>query len=202
MKGQSEPPSRRRQGHVTRRAVLRGLGSGAVATTLLASKSQASGLKVASKETVVLLPFEITVRQGPSVGLHLAGGLGLRIGRSGEIDQGVFVPVQNGKEGQPISVVGQVNGRAINFLMQLPQGPVFGVGTAGEDILQAEGLLDITTGNLRRSFLLGGLFAGPLAGDGGDWQTLSLESLTQLLTDIEKLLHDLRGALSSSPPPQ
>ena len=115
------------------------------------------------------LPLALTVRQGPSAGLHLEGLLALRITESGAIDRGVFVPIQDGQPGDPIGVVGQSTGRAVNLLFQLPAGPVYGIGTAIDDLRRAAGLFDPNTGTMSQPFPLGGSFVGPQDGDQGDW---------------------------------
>ncbi len=98
--------------------------------------------------------FEATVRQGPNAGLTLAGSLHIQADPSGSAT--ATLTQANGPE---IKAVGQVNGRAINLAFDVGGGrTVYGVGTAQNDIHQC-------TGDM------GGPFAGPDAGDSGDWIT-------------------------------
>jgi hypothetical protein len=162
-------------GAATLTAVASGVGGRALArertqATALPGNSRPTGNTVAQAQgTTVTLPLAMTVRQGPSAGLHLEGILALLISDSGAIDRGVFVPIQDGQPGDPISVVGQITGRAVNLLFQLPAGPVFGIGTSIDDLRMAAGLFDPNTGKMNQPFPLGGSFVGPQDGDQGDW---------------------------------
>ncbi len=93
------------------------------------------------------------MRQGPSAGTVYDGVLALRVGQAGSIDDGVLVV--DGETAIP--VVGQATGRAINLLFSMEDAPpLYGVGTLENDISQCTGQM-------------GGPFAGPQPGDGGDW---------------------------------
>lgn len=153
-----------------RRILLRGLGAGGAAAVLgavggLSHRAAAQD----DNETRVTLPFELSVRQGPSAGLTQQGILALAIAGDGAINRGVFVPVVDGQAGDAINVTGQTTGRAVNLLFQLPAGAVYGVGVAQDDLRTAAGLFDVNTGTLSRPFSMGGPFVGPQAGDSGDW---------------------------------
>ena len=108
--------------------------------------------------TTCNVPFEATVRQGPSSGTTLNGQLDVTIDASGVIEGNVILP-----DNSEIPVMGQVDGRAINMALDLstaeqPGVYVFGVGTA-IDPIQSD-----TCGTA-----LGGPFVGPAKGDSGDW---------------------------------
>jgi hypothetical protein len=104
------------------------------------------------------LPFEATVRQGPSTGTALVGTLNFTVDADGGIT-GTLA-----QDGQPdILVVGQAQGRAINLAFDLstadtPGVFIFGVGTA----------IDPVDSELCGT-ALGGPFVGPAEGDSGDW---------------------------------
>lgn len=145
---------------VPRRQVLQQLAGGGVMAAILAAAGlgetpAAAGAPagIAGKGQGCTVEFEATVRQGPSAGLVLKGALSLPVEPSGSINQGVFV-LTNGTR---LPLVGQATGRAINLLIQLPDGHrVYGVGTMETDLGLCQGML-------------GGVFTGPLAGDLGDW---------------------------------
>lgn len=171
---------------MTRRTILQHLGGAGIASALVTANSQGSGFTAAGRAALVVLPFQLTVRQGPSAGLRLEGLIGLVTAPEGAIDRGLFVWGQNRQVGTPAPVVGQANGRAVNLLLQLPQGPVYGVGTSSETLIQAVDVFDPETWTLRRPFLLGGPFVGPLAGDSGDWEATPPKEAT-----IDKKFHDI-----------
>jgi hypothetical protein len=113
--------------------------------------------------------FEVTIYEGPSAPLMLAGGLTLQIEPSGSFSGALTRAVPNADELETlgvlpagdIPVVGQVNGHAINLLFDLGEGQyVFGVGTAQSDLNTCDG--DIPG-------RIGGPAVGPGPGDRGDW---------------------------------
>jgi hypothetical protein len=109
--------------------------------------------------SVCVVPFEATVRLGPSAGLALQGVLTLQIEPDGRIDTGTFALA----DGSTIQVIGQANGRAINLFFDLEDGAfIAGVGTAQYDIRECRGAM-------------GGPFTGPLPGDLGDWLRVPIE---------------------------
>jgi len=113
--------------------------------------------------------FEVTIHEGPSAPVLLAGGLTLQIEPSGSFNGTLTRGVANADElealgvlpARDIPVVGQVNGHAINLLFDLGEGQrVFGAGTAESDLDQCDG--DIPGA-------IGGPAVGPQPGDRGDW---------------------------------
>ena len=98
--------------------------------------------------------FEATIRQGPSTGTSLMGSLDFKLDRQGSLSGTLTL-----KDHTEIPVVGQVTGRAVNLAMRLAdRAYVFGVGTAFKNI-----------DNEECGYALGGPFAGPKAGDLGEW---------------------------------
>jgi hypothetical protein len=111
-----------------------------------------------SASVTCTLPFEATIRQGPSAGHALIGTLNFIISADKSI-RGSFVR----KDQQDIPVMGRAEGRAIHLAFDLssaayPGVYIFGVGTAIEPV-ESEGC----------GTALGGPFVGPLPGDSGDW---------------------------------
>lgn len=101
--------------------------------------------------------FRADVAQGPNKGLSLLGKLTLNIDANGGVT-GALTPDGGSAE---IKVAGQVNGRAINLAFDVsqtdkPNWYIFGVGTAWNAVKDCNSVL-------------GGPFAGPDAGDLGDW---------------------------------
>ena len=114
--------------------------------------------------------FEVTIHDGPTAPLMLAGGLTLQIEPSGSFVGTLNRRLQNADEVEPlgvlpardIPVVGQVNGHAINMLFDLGDGAhVYGVGTAESDLNACDGVIPGT---------IGGPAVGPGPGDRGDWE--------------------------------
>ncbi len=108
--------------------------------------------------TTCNVPFEATVRQGPSSGTDLKGTLQVTIDDTGALTGNVVIDAETS-----FPVYGQVNGRAINMALDMstaknPGVYVFGVGTA-IDPIQSD-----TCGTA-----LGGPFVGPQPADSGDW---------------------------------
>lgn len=112
--------------------------------------------------------FEATVRVGPNTGKTVGGILTAEIDEHGSlsgslISNSLFAT----DEDQPIAVVGQVTGRAINLALQLQKSEdettagraLLGTGTAAFPISAAT----------QCGGAMGGTFAGPDAGDIGDW---------------------------------
>lgn len=128
-----------------------GLGRTAVATQDAATPVATS---VAGTATRCLLPFEATVRRGPSAGLALTGTLSLAIDARGTAWGILALP-----DGAGDLVVGQGDGRAVNLLVTLADGRVvYGVGVAEHDVRDCTGAM-------------GGPLVGPQPGDAGDWST-------------------------------
>ncbi len=124
----------------------RGAGSAVQAAGSLLDDQQ-------QQSQVCMRQFEMTVRQGPSAGLQLAGTLVLNVEPSGSINKGSLV-LESGGE---VRVTGQVTGRAINLLFDIGDGRLlFGVGTL-------ENYISLCTG------AMGGPLVGPRPGDLGDW---------------------------------
>jgi hypothetical protein len=88
------------------------------------------------RPSVCVVPFEASVRQGPSAGLALQGVLTLQVESDGRIDTGAFALA----DGSTIPVVGQAHGRAINLFLDLGDGTfIAGVGTAQYAIRECRG---------------------------------------------------------------
>ena len=107
--------------------------------------------------TCTLEYFRADVAQGPNKGLSLLGKLTLEIDANGGV-MGALMPDAGGAD---IKVAGQVNGHAINLAFEIAQADqmtryIFGVGTAWNAVKDCNSVL-------------GGPFAGPDAGDLGDW---------------------------------
>ena len=97
--------------------------------------------------------FEATVRDGPSAGASFQGDMSLSIQESGSASGLV---VRNG--GPAVRVVGQVDGRAISFAIDLSgDRTLYGSGAALEEISDCTGEM-------------GGSLSGPERGDSGDWR--------------------------------
>jgi hypothetical protein len=147
-------------GGLSRRKALQHLAGGGVTAALLAAaglgKTPAAAqpsAQITGMSPGCVVEFEATVRLGPSAGLTLRGRLAGVVDAAGHLSQGAFVLA----DGTRLPLVGQLNGRAINLLIQLSAGRnVYGVGTLEND-------LHLCSGSL------GGVFSGPLAGDLGDW---------------------------------
>jgi hypothetical protein len=106
----------------------------------------------AAVNTICTIDFEASIHSGPNAGLDLRGNLTLTIDPSGAVT-GILSQPSDGD----LNVIGQVNGLAINLALELaPDTYIFGVGTLTHNISDCTGQI-------------GGLFAGPQAGDLGDW---------------------------------
>ncbi|MBX3083685.1 MAG: hypothetical protein KF716_18775 [Anaerolineae bacterium] len=106
----------------------------------------------AADEVTCTINFEATVHTGTSTGLAMKGELVLSLDPTGSAT-GVLTQT----DGTAIKAVGQVNGHAINLTLELGQDMyIFGVGTLTNSISECMGQV-------------GGPFAGPKAGDLGDW---------------------------------
>jgi hypothetical protein len=154
------------RGLTRRRAIGRLAGGGLAATALAAAGSRAPSAAAAQEGTdqTCILPFEATVRQGPSAGQDFSGTLAIKIGASGEIETGVLV-----HDGTGIPVVGQITGRAVNLLLTTGDGQyVFGVGTSEADLRLACPEI-MAAGIYAESGAMGGPFVGPQPLDAGDW---------------------------------
>lgn len=105
--------------------------------------------------------FDATIREGPNMGVIMAGDLTISIDGDGALTG--MLAMQDGKS---VNVAGQVVGRAINLAIEAQpasdgtQGMyIFGTGTAWQPISP-----DMNCGGT-----LGGTFSGPQPGDIGDW---------------------------------
>jgi hypothetical protein len=144
----------------TRRNVVRRVGGGgmlAVAAGAVGLRGRATAAQEASpaagKGRYCAVPFEATIRQGPSAGQHFAGLLELVVTGDGAIDDAVFT-ISGGKQ---LAAKGQANGRAINLLIQAGDGRyLYGVGVADEPVATCP-------------TVMGGPFVGPMEGDSEDW---------------------------------
>jgi hypothetical protein len=108
----------------------------------------------------------------------------------GSVDQGALVT----GPGDATSVVGQVDGRAVNLLFTVGDGRyLYGVGVAERSF--AEGAQQAVDGRM------GGPFVGPLVGDTGDWASCCCPSETNNFTCPENLPACRRCADQNPPPP-
>lgn len=145
---------------LSRRQALQQLAGGGVTAAVLTAvglgetpAAAQEPARIAGKPQGCVVQFEATVRLGPSASLVLRGRLAGTVDPSGSINQGAFVLA----DGTRLLLVGQLNGRAINLLIQLGAGRnLYGVGTLENDLHRCSGSM-------------GGVFTGPLAGDLGDW---------------------------------
>jgi len=112
----------------------------------------ATGAASAKRSSTCPVKFEATVHRGPDAGLSFAGTLTLRTSSSGSVN-GTLTR----KSGAAVPAVGQVQGRALSFVLDLPGGQhVYGVGVAQNPIDTCKGVI-------------GGALTGPRPGDSGDW---------------------------------
>ena len=150
-------------GGVSRRTALRRLAGGGAAAALVSvgSRSRAfaqESTPAAGEAELCYADFEATVRQGPSTGLEQNGILVLRVEADGKIDEGSLIAA----EGPAVTVVGQMDGRAVNLLFEVGEGQfLYGVGVLQNDI---EGGCQAALNGA-----MGGPFVGPELGDSGDW---------------------------------
>ena len=106
----------------------------------------------AADEVICMITFDASVRTGPDAGWTLKGNLVLTVDPTGSAT-GVLTQA----DGSDVKAVGQVNGRAINLAFDLGQDMyIFGAGTLTNTLSECTGQV-------------GGPFAGPKAGDLGDW---------------------------------
>jgi hypothetical protein len=112
--------------------------------------------------------FEATVRVGPNAGKSVVGTLTVEIDKHGALSGSLIGnSLLTDEEDQTIPVVGQATGRAVNLALQLQKSEdettpgifLFGTGTAALPISSAT----------QCGGAMGGTFAGPAAGDIGDW---------------------------------
>jgi hypothetical protein len=135
------------------------LGAAAVGPGRAAAQDAADG-----EDAVCLLPFEAKVRSGPNAGYETTGHLAFRLTPDGAIDRGVLVE----EDGNEVEVVGQAVGRAITLIFAVQDGRyLFGTGGSTETI--ADVCAASAAGLYAEVPALGGPFAGPEAGDIGDW---------------------------------
>jgi hypothetical protein len=105
----------------------------------------------AADDITCTIDFEASIHSGLSAGLSLKGDLVLTVDPAGSAT-GTLTQASG-----DIKAVGQLNGHAINLALELaPDSYIFGVGTL-------TGSFSDCTGQI------GGPFAGPQAGDLGDW---------------------------------
>jgi len=112
--------------------------------------------------------FEATVRVGPNTGKTVGGILTVEIDEHGSlsgslISNSLLAP----DEDQTLAVVGQVNGRAINLALQLQKSE--SATTAGQVLLGTGTAAFPISSATQCGGGMGGTFAGPNAGDIGDW---------------------------------
>ena len=112
--------------------------------------------------------FEATVRVGPNTGKTVGGILTVEIDEHGSlsgslISNSLLAP----DEDQTLAVVGQVNGRAINLALQLQKSE--SATTAGQVLLGTGTAAFPIASATQCGGAMGGTFAGPAAGDIGDW---------------------------------
>lgn len=114
------------------------------------------------------LDFEATVRVGPNAGKTLIGILTVEIDEHGALSGSLTGnSLLTDEEDQTVPVVGQATGRAVNLAFELQKSEgertpgifLFGTGTAAHPISSAT----------QCGGAMGGTFAGPEAGDIGDW---------------------------------
>jgi hypothetical protein len=157
---------------LSRRSALRQAGAGGLAAGLagaLGVSGVGRGLaaaqdNAAGDDAACLLPFEAKVRSGPNAGYEAAGYLSFRLAADGAIDRGVLVE----DDGDEVTVVGQAVGRAITLVFTVEDGRyLFGTGGSTEAI--ADVCAASAAGLYAEVPPLGGPFAGPEAGDIGDW---------------------------------
>ncbi|HEY7034824.1 MAG TPA: hypothetical protein VH482_26020 [Thermomicrobiales bacterium] len=155
----------------SRRTALGRLGGGGLGVVLAAAlggralAQDGTPAAGALPEGLCLYPFSVAVRQGPDAGLTYDGTLALVVGPDGAVDQGSFQTT----DGQQMTVVGQVTGRAVNLQFATGDGHyLFGAGTAEKAIAAGE----CAAGQI------GGPLVGPGEGDTGDWATADLGTLT------------------------
>lgn len=112
----------------------------------------ASGAASAPRSSACPIKFEATVHRGPDAGLSVAGTLTLHVSSSGSVSGAL-----TRKIAAPIPAVGQAQGRAVSFVLDLPgRQHLFGVGVAQNPIASCTGVI-------------GGALTGPRPGDSGDW---------------------------------
>lgn len=162
--------SRALAGRLSRRTVLRRAGQGGLAAALVAgfggkdAAAHTGNLAAQGQDLtealdgVCLLPFEITVRQGPNEGQEYVGALALKVAADGAIDEGFFATV----DGDGFAVVGQATGRAVSLLITFADGQyLYGVGAAEQAVAACAGEM-------------GGPLVGPERGDLGDWAVVDV----------------------------
>jgi hypothetical protein len=147
---------------------MRRLGGGGLGAVLLGSLGGRTAVAQggtpaagALPSGLCLFPFAVAVRQGPDAGTTYEGALALVVGSDGAVDQGSFQTA----DGQQMTVVGQVTGRAVNLQFATSDGKhLYGVGTAEKTLAAGE----CAAGHI------GGPLVGPGEGDTGDWATVDL----------------------------
>jgi hypothetical protein len=152
---------------LSRRATLGHVAGGGAAALLVTGRRRPAAAQEATPIVEATPPapaaafcvaaFTATVQQGPNAGEEFEGTLIFGVEADGAIDQAFLVPEQD----DPIPVVGQATGRAINLLFTVADGRfLYGVGTAENPVAACEGVIEGT---------MGGPFTGPEEGDSGDW---------------------------------
>jgi hypothetical protein len=111
--------------------------------------------------------FEATVRVGPNTGKTVGGILTVEIDEHGSLSGSLISNSLLATEEDPIAVVGQVNGRAINLALQLQKSE--SETTAGQALLGTGTAAFPISSATQCGGAMGGTFAGPNAGDIGDW---------------------------------
>jgi hypothetical protein len=111
--------------------------------------------------------FEVSLEEGPSAPLTVAGFLNIQIepdgSFTGTLSREDASLVVSGKAdfGKSLNVVGQANGRSISMVVDLGNGQhIFGVGASQNDLAACNGDFD---------GVMGGPAVGPQPGDHGDW---------------------------------
>ena len=125
-----------------------------------------SGLALAQTECT--MAFEVTVHEGPSAGLILAGILNFSIDENSALtgtltrEDGPIMNSSMEMGDSSLPVTGQVNGQGVNLLFVLNEDlALAGIGTSSVDLRQCAEADD---------FFVLGPAVGPQAGDQGDWR--------------------------------
>lgn len=111
--------------------------------------------------------FEATVRVGPNTGKTVGGTLTVEIDEHGALTGSLINNSLLAIDEDPIAVVGQVTGRAISLALQLQKSE--SETTAGQALLGTGVAAFPIASATQCGGAMGGTFAGPAAGDIGDW---------------------------------
>jgi hypothetical protein len=111
--------------------------------------------------------FEATVRVGPNTGKTVGGILTVEIDEQGSLTGSLISNSLLPPDEETLAVVGQVTGRAINLAVQLQKSE--DETTAGQALLGTGTAAFPISSATQCGGAMGGTFAGPAAGDIGDW---------------------------------